>query len=379
VPGEVSSFVGRRRELDEIKRLLAASRRVTLTGIGGIGKTRLAVRVAGDARRAFGGAVWLVDLTQLREPDMLAALVLDALGLGQEAGETPVRQLTSFLAAPDDAVALFAARAQAASPDFVLTEDNRGAVARLCRRLDGLPLAIELAAARVRVLTPQQILDRSADRFAMLTRGAPARQRTLRACVEWSFDLSTGPEQRLWARLSVFAGGFHLDAVEGVCADGALPGADLLGLLAGLVDKSVVSRADLGDDGDQARYRMLETIADYGGELLAAPGPWCTPGTWASGTPTPTPRCPCWRRGRSCGGSACSPGSGATSGKPTTAYGPACASRAMPARRTASSPWPRSTCSPASPPTGAGTSRRPPCSAPSTPCSPTWTDHPSPC
>jgi predicted ATPase/DNA-binding CsgD family transcriptional regulator len=177
--------------------------------------------------------------------------------------------------AKNAAVMLFVARAQTAVAGFVLTDENQDTVADLCRRLDGLPLAIELAAAQVRVLTPQQILDRSADRFAMVSRGSrgvPLRQETLRACVDWSFGLTSRREQRLWARLSVFVGGFDLDAIEGVCADDALPVTDLLALVAGLVDKSIMDRTDLDDHGDQTRYRMLETIVDYGGERLAEAG-----------------------------------------------------------------------------------------------------------
>ena len=141
-------------------------------------------------------------------------------------------------------------------------------MADICRQLDGLPLAIELAAARVRALAPQEILDRLHDRFALLSRGArsaPQRQQTLRACVDWSFDLCSEPERRLWARLSVFAGGFELDAVEAVCADETLPEADLLDLVAGLVDKSILIREDRAGP---ARYRMLETIREYGQDKL---------------------------------------------------------------------------------------------------------------
>ena len=171
---------------------------------------------------------------------------------------------------------LFLARAETVVPGFGLTADNYLAVASLCRRLDGLPLAIELAAARIRVLAPQQIVDRLTDRFAVLPRGrrnAPERQQTLRACVDWSFDLCTKPERRLWARLAVFAGGFELDAVEGVCADEQLPQPDLLDLLTGLIDKSILVRDDAADgDAKVARYRMLETIRDYGQEKLDEAG-----------------------------------------------------------------------------------------------------------
>jgi predicted ATPase len=306
---EVTSFVGRRREVGEVKRALAESRLVTLTGVGGTGKTRLAVRVAGDLRRVFGDGVWFVDLTQLhgpelvarelQDPDVLAFLVTATLGLRQ-AGGSPLQTLVGELAdrrmllvldncehllpgsavfadrllrgcpevrilatsreplaiagevllpvpplsAPDlrqrpslaelgrcESVALFLARVQAAVPAFQLTQANHVAVAELCHRLDGLPLAIELAAARVRALAPEQILGRMADRFALLSRGsrsAPERQQTLRACVDWSFDLCAKEERLLWARLSVFVGGFELDAVEGVCADEKLAEVDLL-------------------------------------------------------------------------------------------------------------------------------------------------------
>ena len=351
LPGEVSSFVGRRRELEEVRRLLAESRLVTLTGVGGTGKTRLALRIAAEVRRAFDDGVWFVDFTQLREPrllaqdaeaqDPLAYLVMTALGVREQGdGSSPVLQLVDHLAGrrvllvldncehlaaacavlagallracpgvrvlatsrerlatagevlypvpllpvpgPDqrpglaelgryDAVALFVARAQAVAPGFAVTETNRDAMARLCRRLDGLPLAIELAAARVRALAPQQILERVSDRFARVSRGGPARQQTLRACVEWSFDLCSKPERMLWARLSVFVAGFELDAIEGVCGGETLPD-DLLDLVAGLVDKSIVERAEVDEQGEHARYRMLAIIRDYGQEQLIEAG-----------------------------------------------------------------------------------------------------------
>jgi predicted ATPase/DNA-binding CsgD family transcriptional regulator len=352
LPGELTRFVGRDRELGEVKALMAAHRLVTVTGMGGVGKTRLALRAAAEVRRGFGGAVCFVDLAQLQgpgllaqdvRPDTLAYLVLAELGLRQQGGEPPVPLLTRYLngapvllvldncehlitacatlvdallracpavrvlatgretlairgemlyplpplstpapgraARPDDltgydSVALLLARARESAPDFGLTEDNAEPVAELCRRLDGLPLAIELAAARMRSLHPAQILDRLADRFAVLSRGnriAPARQRTLRACVEWSFELCVKSERVLWARLSVFAGGFDLDAVEGVCGDACLPVEDLIDVLAGLVDKSIVDRADDGEGG-QPRYRMLQTIREYGAEQLLDAG-----------------------------------------------------------------------------------------------------------
>ena len=348
----MQGFVGRGRELGELKDLLGTSRLVTLTGVGGVGKTRLALRVAGNVRRAFPGGVRLVDLTRLQDPglltnevqtpDVLAYLVLAAFGRQQGAGP-PLPQLIEFLggqqallvldncehllpacavlveallracsrlrvlatsreplairgevlypvaplpvpepgrqhSAADlaryDSLVLFSAQARATVPDFALTDANAAAVAELCRRLDGVPLAIELAAARVRTLEPQQILDRLADRFALLSRGnrdAPPRQRALRACVEWSFGLCSKPERLLWARSAVFVGGFELDAVEGVCADEHLPAGDLVDVLTGLIEKSIVDRVVGGPDG-QARYRMLETLRDYGQEQLTKAG-----------------------------------------------------------------------------------------------------------
>jgi predicted ATPase/DNA-binding CsgD family transcriptional regulator len=355
LPSELSSFIGRRRELGEVKRLLGESRLVTLTGPGGTGKTRLALRVGAALRRAFPDGVWFVDLTQLRDkgllaqnvqdPDVLAFLVTATLGLREQGGRPPLQGLAEHLAdrqlllvldncehlipasailtdallrgcpglrmlttsrepltitgealfpvpplsVPDprqrpslaemsrcEAVALFVARAQTAAPGFGLTEGNHAVVADLCHRLDGLPLAIELAAARIRVLTPQQILDRLTDRFALLSRGGrsvPERQQTLRACVDWSFDLCAKPERMLWAHLSVFVGGFELDAVEGICADEGLPVEDLLDLVAGLVDKSILIRDDVrAGHAEAARYQMLETIRGYGQEKLGEGG-----------------------------------------------------------------------------------------------------------
>jgi predicted ATPase/DNA-binding CsgD family transcriptional regulator len=355
LPIELSSLIGRRREVGEVKRLLAESRLVTLTGVGGTGKTRLALRAAAELGRAFGDGVWFVDLTELhgpgllaqqvQDPDVLAYLVAAALGLREQGGGSPLQWLAEQLAdrrmllvldncehlipasailadrllrvcprlrvlatsrepltiagetlfpvpplrAPDpaqppsvadmsrcEAVVLFVARAQVAVPAFQLTEANHVAVAQLCHRLDGLPLAIELAAARVRVLAPEQILDRLADRFTLLSRGsrsAPERQQTLRACVDWSFELCSKPERMLWARLSVFVGGFELDAVEGICADDLLPTSELVDVLSGLVDKSILVRVEVdGGSGVQARYQMLETIRDYGREQLVGAG-----------------------------------------------------------------------------------------------------------
>jgi serine/threonine-protein kinase PknK len=170
-----------------------------------------------------------------------------------------------------DAVALFTERAAAAVPDFALTEDNYRAVAALCYRLDGLPLTIELAAGRLRSLSPAQIPSKLDDRYALLTggeRGRPDRQQTLRASIEWSYQLCTPQEQRLWARLCVFAGSFELDAVEGVCT-GDIAGDEIVDLVSGLVDKSIVVRHEVGT---VAQYRLLESIREFGLERLNEAG-----------------------------------------------------------------------------------------------------------
>ncbi|RAS70506.1 putative ATPase [Lentzea atacamensis] len=350
LPAELTSFVGRRRELDEVKRLFGESRLVTLTGVGGTGKTRLALRAGTALRRAFPDGVWFVDMTQLRDtrlltreiqgPEVLAYLVGSALQQPEPGNGSPLDALVEWLRGrhlllildncehlipccaivadallrgcqemrllvtsrepfgifgevvygvpplpvPDsgtsraelvrcESVALFVARGAAAVPGFELTADNHRAVAEVCEVLDGLPLAIELAAARLRVFTPQQILERMTDRFALLSRGsrtAPERQQTLRACMDWSFDLCSKPERILWSRLSVFAGGFELDAAEGVCTDEHVPEADLPELVAALVDKSVLVRDDAS--GAAARYRMLQTIRGYGQDRVRASG-----------------------------------------------------------------------------------------------------------
>jgi predicted ATPase/DNA-binding CsgD family transcriptional regulator len=336
LPAEVTSFVGRRRELADAKRALSKSRLVTLTGVGGVGKTRIAERVARDRRRAYPHGVWLVELAESSDPALLTETVLIELGVpGQPAGDVldalidflrsrhlllvldncehlvdEVAALSSALLrscsdlqilatsraplrvvgeavvpvppmpVPDpvrgggmagllryDAVALFTERAAAAVPDFALTEDNYSDVAALCYRLEGLPLAIELAAGRLRTLSPAQILSKLDDPYALLKgdeRGRPQRQQTLRACVEWSYQLCTPQEQRLWARLCVFAGSFELDAIEAVCAEDITADA-IVDLVSGLVDKSIVVRHERGT---VVQYRLLEAIRDFGLERL---------------------------------------------------------------------------------------------------------------
>ncbi|MGW3962637.1 ATP-binding protein [Amycolatopsis sp. NPDC005003] len=334
LPAELTSFVGRRHELGEVKRLLATARLVTLTGAGGVGKTRLALRVAADVRRAFPDGVWLVELADVGDPHLVPATVATAFGLrgtsDQAAGlaeyledkqlllvldncehvadecatlvakllagsgglrvlatsrhtlhvegehllhvePLPVPRPGDAGGGPVEAVTLFADRAAAVSPGFELTPDNRPAVSRICRRLEGIPLAIELAAVRVRVLTVDQVLERLDDRLGPLTSrpaAVPPRRRTLEAAIDWSFELCTPAEQRLWAQASVFPGGFDLDAVEHVCVPAEDGGGSTLDVVTGLVDKSVIRRQN-GTFGRHAWYRMLETVREYGGARLA--------------------------------------------------------------------------------------------------------------
>ncbi|MEV7096652.1 LuxR C-terminal-related transcriptional regulator [Amycolatopsis sp. NPDC051045] len=337
LPAELTSFVGRRNELAEAKRLLSAARLVTLTGAGGVGKTRLALRVAADVRRAFPDGVWLVELADLGDPHLVPNTVATAFGLrgtsDQAAGlaeyledkqlllvldncehvvhecamlaakllaasgglrvlatsrhtlhvegehilpvePLPVPRAEDDAAGPVEAVTLFTDRAAAVSPGFELTPDDRAAVIRICRRLEGIPLAIELAAVRVRVLSVDQVVERLDDRLGLLTSrplAAQPRRRTLEAAIGWSFELCTPAEQRLWAQASVFPGGFDLDAAEYVCAPGPADGGSALDVVTGLVDKSVLSRQN-GTFGRRAWYRMLETVREYGGVKLAAAG-----------------------------------------------------------------------------------------------------------
>jgi predicted ATPase len=327
----VTSFVGRRRELAELRRTLAEARLVSLVGPGGVGKTRLAVRIATDLGRGFANGAWWVELAEVRDAALLMSTVVAALDLRDQASTEPSQTLLSYLrdselllvldncehmldasahlvaevlrAAPNvrvittsreplqtpgehivpvpplelpsagggeplsqlrenEAVMLFTERAAAASGSFKLTGSNKSAVAHLCRRLDGLPLAIELAAVRTRVLTAQQILDRLTDRFALLTGGGRAalpRQQTLKTTIDWSHDLLPMSEQTLLRRLCVFAGRFTLEDVESVCT-GTDGSAHTLDELSALVDKSLVTRADVRDI---ACYRLHETMREY--------------------------------------------------------------------------------------------------------------------
>ncbi|MEV1177118.1 LuxR C-terminal-related transcriptional regulator [Nonomuraea sp. NPDC049784] len=342
LPSELNSFVGRRHEIAEVKRLLSEARLVTLVGVGGVGKTRLALRAGYDLRRSFHDGVWLVELAALESPELLLQTVTESLEIQDRSvrpsievlidhlhdkhlllildncehllehcarmAETLMRTVPGLrilatsrqslgvvgeqtmpvptLPMPDsngsrpsteslkqfDAIRLFAERAQAVLPGFEVTEANQEAVARICHRLDGIPLAIELAAVRLRAISVEQLLTRLDDRFRLLTMGARTampRQQTLRALIDWSYGLCTDQERLLWARLSVFSGGLDLEAAEQVCSgDGILPD-EVVDLVVGLVGKSVLAREE---HETTVRYRLLETIRQYGRERLRESG-----------------------------------------------------------------------------------------------------------
>jgi predicted ATPase/DNA-binding SARP family transcriptional activator len=319
-PTPLTRFVGRDRELRELARLVPTTRLLTLTGAGGSGKTRLAGEATVRAPANFERVLW-TDLAPIHDEARIIPAIGITIGVQERAdlhtidtivdaigdramllvldncehlvdacagiAETLLRQCpqltilatsrealgvpgeTAWLVPPmheSEAVQLFLERAQSVLPSFAITDANVDAVREICRRLDGIPLAIELAAARVRVLSPQQIADRLSDAFSVLgggSRTALARQRTLRGAIDWSFALLTPHEQRLLLRLSVFAGSFSIDAVETICTGAPLDDASVLDELSGLVDKSLVVMAVAGDD---ARYRLLETVRQYAEE-----------------------------------------------------------------------------------------------------------------
>ncbi|MEU9692157.1 ATP-binding protein [Amycolatopsis japonica] len=336
----LTSYVSRTDDEDEVRRLLGVGRLVTLTGAGGVGKTRLAARVASSLTRAFPGGVAVAGLGELRDERLVARTVADALGLHDTAGRTDLEAVVSYLrprrslllldncehlldgsadlvtallrdcpdlvvlatsrcslgltgehvlaipplAVPDEevgtpeaaltfgAVRLFAERATSVLPAFEVTESNAADVVRLCRRLDGLPLAIELAAARIRVLSPSQIADRVEKNSGVLATGLRMpveRHRTLRATIEWSHSLCTDTERIAWARCSAFAGQFDLSAAEAVCAGAGLDSLAVLDAVDGLVDKSVLARID---GTDRVHYRMLRLLREFGGHRLAESG-----------------------------------------------------------------------------------------------------------
>ena len=325
LPAQLTSFIGRQEEMKDIREALADNRLVTLTGAGGAGKTRLAIQVAAAIATEYAGGVWYVDLAPLTDPDVVPTTVARALGLPDQPGEPTMDLLRRFirdrrtlmmldncehlldasaelitallgacpaltllttsrepigvpgeiswrvpsLSLADEAIELFSDRARRTKPDFRITADNAEIVTEICRRLDGLPLAIELAAARVRALSPTDLLTSLHDTFRMLTGGARTavrRQQTLRASVDWSHALLSEPEQVLFRRLAVFYGGFDLDAAQALAGEaGEMERYQVLDQLTLLVDKSLVVAEDTPHG---TRYRLLETVRQYAQEKL---------------------------------------------------------------------------------------------------------------
>ncbi|WP_243793426.1 LuxR C-terminal-related transcriptional regulator [Saccharopolyspora gloriosae] len=340
LPVDVTSFVGRRHEITRTKRLLAESRLVTLTGQGGVGKTRLALRVASSMRRIFRDKAWCVNLEELRDGTLLAEAAVEQLSLGGPSSGTDVDAVVEHLRhremllvldncehviedaalfvdsvlrwcpgvrilatsrqslgvageatlvvppmqIPDlneppppesyeqfSSVRLFLDRARSTVPDFEVTAEDGAVLMRLCARLDGNPLAIELAALRLRSLSLHQLEERLVERFALLSegrRGSPTRQQSLRALIDWSYELCSEQDRIAWARVSVFAGSFGLAAAEHVASDG-LSRVDVLGAMHSLVDQSILVREE---EAGEVRFRLLHALRDYGQERLEAAG-----------------------------------------------------------------------------------------------------------
>ncbi|MER7503599.1 AAA family ATPase [Nonomuraea pusilla] len=334
LPAELTSFVGRTRLLANLKRHLSESRLVTVTGIGGVGKSRTVLRLAHQVRSQYPDGVWFADLARLQDAGMVKHTIASALGIADQSSRATSESLAEWVgtrdmlliidtcehlvqgcaelinelleAAPNlkvlatsrqslhlpyehvvpvpplqvpgddpaenlfanESVQLFAARAGGVVPDFVLDEENIGSVAELCRRLDGIPLAIELAAVRLRALSVDQILALLTDRFSLLagaSRTALPRHKTLRAAIGWSHELCEPAERLLWARLSVFAGDFELDAARFVCSDSRLRAEEITDLVSGLVEKSILL---IRSNHAGVRYKLIDTLAEYGEEWL---------------------------------------------------------------------------------------------------------------
>jgi len=341
LPIQLTSFIGREREIAEIKRLMNTSRLLTLTGIGGSGKTRLALQVSAEVLEEFKDGVWLVELAAMSDPTFVPQTVASALRVREQAGRPVLTTLSDFLqhkhalllldncehvvaasghlaemllrtcptlrilatsrevlgipgeaiwrvpslSLPDprrppslehltqyEAVRLFVERAVYSQQGFAVTNSNAPAVVQVCHQLDGIPLAIELAAARVKVLAVDQIAARLDDRFRLLTGGSRSvlpRHQTLRAAMDWSYDLLSEKERMLLRQLSVFAAGWTLSAAEAVCSGDGVEASEILDLLTQFVDKSLVV---VETQGGEARYRLLETVRQYGWERLVESG-----------------------------------------------------------------------------------------------------------
>jgi predicted ATPase/class 3 adenylate cyclase/Tfp pilus assembly protein PilF len=343
LPMQLTTFVGREKEITELKQELDAHRLVTLTGSGGTGKTRLSLQVAAELLDHFDHGVWFVELAPLADPELIPQIILSAIGVNEQPGKTPLELLKEYLherktlivldncehlieasarvtntllngapgvkilassrealgvkgelsypvpslSLPDpkhlpaieqlsqyEAVRLFIDRALLVAPHFIVDKDNAPFIAQICYRLDGIPLAIELAAARIKMMSIEQISQRLDDRFRLLTGGARTslpRQQTLRALIDWSYDLLSEKERLLLRRFSVFARSWTLEAAEAVCAGDGIDTYDVLDLLTQLVNKSLVAVIEQSQSGE-TRYRMLETVRQYAREKLLEAG-----------------------------------------------------------------------------------------------------------
>jgi predicted ATPase/class 3 adenylate cyclase/DNA-binding CsgD family transcriptional regulator len=328
LPTQLTTFVGRAAQMAEIRGILAENRLVTLTGAGGAGKTRLAIEVAGQVAAEFRDGVWCADLAAISYAEVVPVTVARALGLPDQPGRSITESLLQYirdrhmllvldncehlleasaalvtdmlagcsnvtilatsrepllvpgevnwgvpsLSLSDEAIELFSDRARRARPEFIVTDDNTVTVTEICRRLDGMPLAIELAAARVRALSLEEIVGSLHDRFRLLTGGARTavrRQQTLRASVDWSHALLTETEKVLFRRLAAFMGGFDLDAAQAVAGTSEVERFQVLDQLSLLVDKSLIAAESFGD---RTRYRLLETVRQYALEKLGESG-----------------------------------------------------------------------------------------------------------
>jgi predicted ATPase/class 3 adenylate cyclase len=335
LPVQLTSFIGREKELKYLKDELKQNRLLTLTATGGAGKSRLSLQAGADLIDDFANGVWFVELAAVSDPEFLTAEIINALGIKEEPKKTPEETLVDHLkdkeiliildncehlinACADlterllsscpklkiiatsrealncsgeqifripalthpepnskdtpeqltqyESVRLFIERALSVNPKFRVNNDNAPALSEVCSRLDGIPLAIELAAARIKILSIEKIYERLDDRFKLLTGGkrtALPRQQTLRALIDWSYDLLTENEKILWSSLSVFSGGWTLEAAEEICSDETINKNDIIDLLSELAEKSIIIYNELKE-----RYNILETIKQYGREKL---------------------------------------------------------------------------------------------------------------
>jgi len=339
LPTQLTSFIGREKEVEQIKNRLEKNRMVTLTGSGGVGKTRLSIQVASELLSEYPNGAWLVELAPITDPEFVARAICAIWDVSLQGNASPLTVLTEYLHAkklllvvnncehlintcaqicetllqvcpnirliassrealgidgensyhvpslsvPDpkgdlaaiegmESVKLFMDRATAVHPEFEITASNASSVAQICKRLDGIPLAIELAASRVKLLTVEQIASRLDHAFRLLTgrsRTALPRQQTLRALIDWSYNLLSEQEKILFRRLAVFAGGWTMEAVESVCSGEGIEPEEVLDLMAHLVDKSLVV---VTSEGAESRYRRLETIRQYAREKFLEAG-----------------------------------------------------------------------------------------------------------